>query len=122
MDSVVGSPDQKRLLGERWKAIAVDMESAGVAQAASEAGLPFTAVKSITDPVEHRLSIDFSRCRSEDKGYFFWAIAKQSLLTHHGIIDLCSLAWNARRAAIALATALLSSSNGNIGLEHTRSG
>jgi adenosylhomocysteine nucleosidase len=103
---VVRSSAEKRALGSNWGAIAVDMESAGVARAAMEAGLPFGALKSISDSVEHSLSIDFDRCRREDKDFSLWAVVRQGLTTLDGCGDLFRLAWNSRRAASALATAL----------------
>jgi nucleoside phosphorylase len=105
-DSVIISSEEKHRLGEMWQAVAVDMESSGVARAAAAAGLPFCAVKSITDSAEESLSIDFGRCRREDKGFSFWAIGCQGLTTLHGARDLWRLARNARRAARGLAAAL----------------
>lgn len=106
VNAVIGSSERKRRLGEQWQAVAADMESAGVARAASQAGLPFGAVKAITDPAEQSLSIDFNRCRREDKDFSLWAIVWQGLTTTSGVADLVRLAWNARQAAAALATAL----------------
>jgi len=107
VSAVVATSVQKRSLGEKWGAVAVDMESAGVARAAAQAHLPFGAVKSITDTAEQSLSIDFARCRSEDKGFNLGAIVWQGLASRRGIADLIRLAWNARQAAGALAAALL---------------
>ncbi len=106
VNAVVSTSIQKRSLGEQWGALAVDMESAGVARAASEAGLPFCAIKSITDSAEQSLSVDFSRCRSEDKDFSLRAVVRQGLTTTKGAGDLIRLAWNARQAAGALAAAL----------------
>ena len=41
--------------------IAVDMESCGAARAASEAGVPFLAVRAVSDTVEEDLPVDFNR-------------------------------------------------------------
>lgn len=106
--SVVATSAEKRQLGEQWRAVAVDMESAGVARAALRAGLPFGAIKAITDSAEQSLSIDFDRCRSEDKSYSVWAVVCQAFRSFRGPGDLWRLAWNARQAAGALAAALRS--------------
>ena len=104
--SVVANSEEKRLLAGEFQAVAVDMEAAGVARAALRAGLPLGAVKAVTDSAEHSLSIDFDRCRSEDKRFSVWATVRQGLRSYRGARDLWRLAWNARRAAGALAAAL----------------
>lgn len=48
----VAGPEQKRDLAERFGVVAVDMESAGVAKAAHEAGRRFLAVKTISDTLD----------------------------------------------------------------------
>jgi adenosylhomocysteine nucleosidase len=104
--SVIATSADKRRMGEQWQAIAVDMESAGVARAALRAGLPFGAIKAITDSAEQSLSIDFDRCRSEDKRLSVWSVVCQAFKSFRGAGDLWRLAWNAREAAAALAAAL----------------
>ncbi|MGH8508569.1 MAG: purine phosphorylase [Gammaproteobacteria bacterium] len=47
---VIATPDEKRLLFERTGALAVDMESGAVAQAAWRAGIPFAVLRAIVDP------------------------------------------------------------------------
>jgi adenosylhomocysteine nucleosidase len=51
----VTSAAEKRLLFERTGAIAVDMESAAVADVARAAGARFMAVRAIADPADHSL-------------------------------------------------------------------
>lgn len=104
--AVVNSVEAKRVLGSRWGAVAVDMESAGVAQAAAEWGVPFGALKSITDDSRQSLAIDFQRCRSDDGGLSAWKILRESLVTPHGLRELWRLAGSSRRAAENLALAL----------------
>ena len=53
----VPDPEGKAQLGARYGAVAVDMETAAVAQAASEAGLPWVSVRAILDPMEVPLTI-----------------------------------------------------------------
>jgi adenosylhomocysteine nucleosidase len=104
--SVVATAAEKHRMGEQWHAVAVDMESAGVARAARRAGLPFGALKAISDSAEQTLSIDFDRCRSEDKSWSVWAVVCQAFRSFRGAGDLWRLAWNSRQAAGALAAAL----------------
>jgi adenosylhomocysteine nucleosidase len=103
---VITSTSEKRRLAEHWGAIAVDMESAGVARAAAERGIDFSAVKAITDTSGQSISIDFARCRSDDKGFSLRKIVAEGIRSPHGIRDLWMLATGARVAARALAAAL----------------
>jgi adenosylhomocysteine nucleosidase len=103
---IISSAEQKRLLGQKWNALAVDMESGGVARVAAEAGLPFGALKTITDSVEHTMAIDFQRCRSDDGRLSKWRLVREAITSPGAARDLWRLAGNSRRAAITLAAAL----------------
>lgn len=46
------SRDEKELLAQRFTADAVDMEAAVVAEVAHAAGIPFAAIKAISDPLQ----------------------------------------------------------------------
>ena len=54
--SLVGRPEEKRRLGERTGAVAVDMEAAAVARRCTEAGVPFGCLRAISDGVDTPLS------------------------------------------------------------------
>jgi purine-nucleoside phosphorylase len=53
---LVGKPAEKRALGEKYDALAVDMESAVVAHACRRQGVPFACVRVISDEVGTSLS------------------------------------------------------------------
>jgi adenosylhomocysteine nucleosidase len=53
---IIGSPDEKRALGEKHATIVVDMESATVARQCSERGVPFACVRAISDDCNTPLS------------------------------------------------------------------
>src|SRR5262249_36153778 len=53
---MVGDPREKQLLGERFGAVAVDMESAFVAHFCAERGIPFSCARVISDDVRTQLS------------------------------------------------------------------
>lgn len=55
------SPQEKREMGSRYGAIAVDMESADVAEAAEQAGVPWVALRVILDPMDAPLLIGSGR-------------------------------------------------------------
>ena len=103
---VIASAAEKRNLAGKWGAVAVDMESAGVARAAAESGVEFAAIKAITDTSMESISFDFERCRSEHKGLSYWKIIREGMRTSQTIRDAWMLARGARVAARALAAAL----------------
>lgn len=105
VSGVIHAAEEKGRLGQRWGAVAADMESAGVARAAAQAGLPFGAVKSITDSSQQSIAIDFHRCRSEHGGLSSWKIVREGMASPRGMRALWRLASNSRRAAGSLALA-----------------
>ncbi len=56
VDCIIGSPAEKRSLALRHQAIAVDMESAAVAQMCDDNNIPWVAVRVISDRVDTALS------------------------------------------------------------------
>ena len=57
VEKALSDPKAKAWAGNRFGAIAVDMESAAVAQAADQAGVAWVAVRAILDPMETPLVI-----------------------------------------------------------------
>jgi len=55
VDKVVSTPHEKAFLGTKYSAIAVDMESFGLARAATESSTPFAIVRSVCDPMDMHL-------------------------------------------------------------------
>ncbi|MGH9783259.1 MAG: hypothetical protein ACRD88_03660 [Terriglobia bacterium] len=105
---VIASAAEKRRLAREWGAVAADMESAGVARAAAQAGVPFCAIKAITDTSAQSISIDFTRCRSEHNGLSVRKVLREALRSPRGMRDVWMLARGARVAARSLAAALCS--------------
>jgi adenosylhomocysteine nucleosidase len=54
--NIVGSPKEKRLLGDQSGAVAVDMETAVVADLCTAAGIPFGCLRAISDDADTYLS------------------------------------------------------------------
>jgi adenosylhomocysteine nucleosidase len=50
--SSVSGPEEKRKLALRWNADVLDMEGAAVAEQAQRSGIPFSAVKAVSDEVD----------------------------------------------------------------------
>jgi len=57
VEKLLGDPRDKQEAARRFGAIGVEMETSAVAEAASEAGLPWVGVRAILDPAEVRVSI-----------------------------------------------------------------
>ncbi len=102
----VASAVEKRSLAAEWGTVAVDMESAGVARAAAERQVRFSAIKAITDSSMQSISFDFARCQSEHKELSYWKIIREGMRTSQTIRDVWMLARGALAASRALAAAL----------------
>jgi adenosylhomocysteine nucleosidase len=65
-ENVVTTPAAKAALAARTGAVAVDMESAGIAAAAADAGLPFVALRVIADGPDDTLPNDIETLVTAD--------------------------------------------------------
>lgn len=54
-DEVIASPEQKLALHSRWDVAAVDMESAGIARVAQDAGVPWLIIRVVGDAADQEL-------------------------------------------------------------------
>lgn len=61
MDRVLTQASEKGFLGKRSGAVAVDMESGAIGQVATQYGIPFLIVRSISDGINEDLPVDFNR-------------------------------------------------------------
>jgi adenosylhomocysteine nucleosidase len=98
---VAASPEEKRTLAGSG-ALAVDMESYGVARAAVEAGVPWLALRAIVDPLGSALP-GFTR---EPRRTYFWPALRYALSGPRAAAGLVRLARDASRAGAALEAAL----------------
>ena len=99
--TVAASAEEKRALGATG-ALAVDMESYPVAQAAREAGVPWLALRAIVDPVGTTLPA-FTR---EARSSYLWPALRYGLSGPRAAAGLFRLARDASRAGAALESAL----------------
>lgn len=102
-DAPVGTVDAKRRLHEDTGAVAVDMESHIAARIAVEHGVPFAAIRVITDPFDRELPPAALVATDADGGVNFAAILR-SLREHPGqvpmLLRLALDSWAARRALV----------------------
>jgi len=99
--SVAANVDEKRTLAASG-AIAVDMESYSIARAATEAGIPWLALRAILDPVDSSLP-EFTRSANPDS---IRAALRHALSGPRAVVGLVQLARNSRRAGAMLEEAL----------------
>jgi adenosylhomocysteine nucleosidase len=101
---IVASKDKKKLAGA-YNCLAVDMESAGAARAAKKAGVPFIAVRAISDELDEDLPVDFNRFTVE--GRMDWPCFAFYVATHPGTIGPLIRLGRSSNLAVANLTAIL---------------
>jgi nucleoside phosphorylase len=99
--TMVATPTARAKLAAATGAIAVDMESAAIARVAGERGIPFAAIRVITDGPDDTIVIDWDRYRRPDasnpEGHMRTTAAVLSALrSRQGIAELFRL-WYASK-------------------------
>jgi len=93
---VVGRSVDKQAISRMTGAVALDMESAALAQVAEERGVPFVVVRTVSDLVEEELPLDFNAFL----GPSAWRKGLYELMTHPAsLIGLNRLRKQSRLAA-----------------------
>ncbi len=105
VDRVVQSAEEKRRLAASG-AQAVDMEAAGVAEAAAERSLPFYCVRVVSDAADAAFPIDFNRALRRDGSFSAAAIVRQAGWSRARWRQLARLKRDGERAARSLAAFL----------------
>ncbi len=105
-DAIVAAAAEKAALHARVGAIAIDLESAVVARAASRAGLPFIVLRAIADPAERTLPTAASARLKADGRPDLRAIFDAVLMEPRQIAALIRLARDTRKALRALTRAV----------------
>ena len=90
---------EKRTLAAKTGAIVVDMESAGAAEAAARNGVPWIAVRVITDGLNDDLPLDFNALANSDGSVNRARVALSALLHPWKIPGLIRLGFRSDRAA-----------------------
>ena len=103
--NIIGSPDEKRRLGERCGAVAVDMETAVAARLCGKASVPFGCLRAISDDVDASLSeslLDLLQAGRVKPARLLAAVLRRPPL----IAELMQLGAHTRKAAWELAVGL----------------
>jgi len=85
---IVGAAEDKRRVAQQTGAIALDMESGGIAASAAEYGIPFMVVRSVSDLLDEDLPLDFNLfLRPQSWPQALWASAARP----RGVLELVRL-------------------------------
>ena len=102
-DAPVATVEAKRRIHDETGGVAVDMESHVAARIAIERGVPFAAIRVITDPFDRALPPAALVATDAEGGVNFQAILR-SLMAHPGqvpmLFRLALDSWTARRALV----------------------
>lgn len=103
IDRVAVTATEKRELRERTGAAAVDMESAAIAGKASAWGVPFFAIRAVSDTAQEDMPLDFNLYRGADGRFSRFRIALAALTRPFSRVPaLLRLDRNCRMAAESL--------------------
>ena len=98
MNRLIGTAEEKRRLGEEYRACAVDMESALFAERCTKAGVPFACLRAISDEVATPLSPELTSLLSGGAASP-WRVVR-ALARHPSLLpDLLRLARDTKRAS-----------------------
>ena len=105
VDHLVGDPQEKARLAEEHGARAVDMESSAIAEACAERGIPFTAIRAVSDASVTALSPELVRLLSGGE-VSIWKACLALIRRPHLLREFLRLHRDTKLAAERLADAL----------------
>ena len=97
IDHLAATAQEKRELGERFKAQVVDLESYWLAETAAQCGLPFIGIRVISDAIHERLPVLENALNSNGKVRFF-SVIQHSFAVPGDIFGLMRVFRNSLRA------------------------
>ena len=107
VDKVISQAKTKKKIGEENAFLAVDMESAAVAEVAHERGIGFMAVRSISDDIEDNLQLDYDGIVSDEGKVRVSNIALQVMRSPQKLTHLKRLNKQTKTAAKNLSVFML---------------
>jgi len=111
LDRVLVTADEKRAahqsIARRPRPLAVEMETAAVARVAGEHGVPWAAVRAVSDTAGESLPLDFNRLRTPDGDLPVSRVAVAAITHPRSIPGLIRLGGNTAAASKSLAAFLV---------------
>ncbi len=107
VDKVIERAETKRTIGSQNNSIAVDMESAGIAQIVHDYGKDFVVIRSISDDVDDDLSIDSGNLITETGKVKISNLAMNIVRDPHQLANLRRLNKQTKRATRSLSAFLM---------------
>ncbi len=104
--TMIRTPAERAALAAATGAIAVDMESAAIARVAKERGIPFLAIRVVTDGPEDTLVIDWDRYRNPDGTIRTTLAVLSALHSRQGVAELFWLWYSSKEATSVLSAYL----------------
>jgi len=101
-EKLISSIPEKKHLNQSFGAVAVDMESLGVAQAALEQGCPFLIVRTISDTANQNIPAATFRAVDEEGNIQIAKVLKDLALRPADLPSLIKLAGNSQKAFASL--------------------
>jgi adenosylhomocysteine nucleosidase len=89
-DQVILSSERRQLLADQFRALAVDMESAAIAQVAYMHDVPFLAVRGISDYADEMIQIDTSKLDPNEFGAYPSASLREKIRLLTKAIRYCA--------------------------------
>ncbi len=102
---VVATPAEKSALAQTSRAVAVDMESAGVAEIARDLGLPFLVMRAVADPADRAIPAEAQAGMGEDGGVNAFAVLAELARRPLVVPEIVQLARDTATANAALGRA-----------------
>jgi len=103
VDKVINQASTKKRIGEQNSFLAVEMESAAVAEVAMEKGVEFAAIRSISDDIDDDLHLDYDNVISDEGKVKVGSIALSVLKNPQKLALLSRLNKQTRSASKSLA-------------------
>jgi hypothetical protein len=103
VNKVISQASTKRKIGEQNSFLAVEMESAVVAEVARKKGVEFTAIRSISDDIDDDLHLDYDNIISDEGKVKVTSIALGVLKNPRSLALLSRLNKQTKTAARSLA-------------------